>query len=172
MRKPKSSKFRWGLLLVSLAFLLPLAVVVGWKPLWMMSHGAFQARHWVSVPARILSAELASPQHARVVMEVRARYEYEWKQTRYTGDRISMATQSADGFGTWQRDMYQSLKDAEIAGKPVPLWVNPEQPQQSVIQREPRTELLIFHGLCAFVLTLLTGLGVWGFVRLGRSRRG
>jgi Protein of unknown function (DUF3592) len=167
MGKPASSKLRWGLLLISLGVFLPLTIFVGWLPLWMLGYGAFQTRHWTPVQARIVSAELVSPERARVAKEVRARYEYEWKQIRYTGERISMATQSADGFGEWQRDMYTALKDAEIAGKPVSIWVNPEQPQQSVIQREPRPELLVFHGLSAFALTLITGLGIWGFFRMG-----
>jgi hypothetical protein len=167
MKKAKSSKYRWVWLALCLAFFVPLSISLGWQPLWLMGQDTYRARHWVAVPAQVKSSALVAPREAKVAKEVQATYQYTWKEVRYTGQRIGFGVASADGFGSWQRDTYDQLKNAELSGESISVWIDPEQPSDSVIQRQPRIELLVFHGLCALVLTLLAGLSLWLFRSMG-----
>jgi hypothetical protein len=178
MKRNSSQKFRWVLSALAAAFFLPLAIAVGWWPLWVIGKDAYDTRDWVQAPAQVRAATLAFPQnaktstgHANSSIEAQAIYEYEWKQKRYTGQRIGIGFSSSDSFGTWQRDTYDRLKNAEISGQPIRIWVNPMDPNQSVIDRHPRSEMLMFHGLCALLLTLLFALCIWLYLRLAEHKK-
>jgi Protein of unknown function (DUF3592) len=166
-----SKQIRWALVALALVFFVPLAVSVGWHPLWVMGHDAWSVRHWVAAPAQLLSCKLAFPHNAKTVVEVQAQYSYQWQQKSYTGQRVSLAVASADGFGSWQRDTYNQLKTAEVAQQNITIWLDPAQPESSVIFRSLRTEMLLFHGLCAGVLSLLAAACVWIAMRPDKRQR-
>jgi Protein of unknown function (DUF3592) len=130
----------------------------------MISHdlwGWSTARGWEPTPAEILDAQLVSSSGGRggPTYRVTARYRYQSGGQVYTSDRVAVSTGS-DNIGHFWKDLYKQLKVARDHGQSVTCYVNPARPEQALLCRELRPEMLAFQG--AFVLTF----GSFGLVVL------
>ena len=122
---------------------------------------------WHSVPAQVDSATLQShkPSKGGTTYSVSTRYRYQVAGVEYTGDRASLTTR-ADNIGSFQEQLGHRLQGAERTGEPVPVWVNPAQPTESIVDRSLRP------GLLALQLGLALAFGAFGghlLVRMGRT---
>lgn len=113
------------------------------------------AREWVRVKADV-----------ETFGEGRVLYRYTVDGKRYSGDRLGTnglgGTDDLDG---WYDDLEAWLGDAKAAGKPITVFVNPDNPSESMVDREIRWRLMVF--LTPFALGF-GGLGVvalWMMVR-------
>lgn len=120
---------------------------------------AWQVRDWQPVPAAVLAAQLDSkPGKGRSSHAVQAEYEYQYAGTTHRGHRVGLDTWSqADNIGSWQSDWHGRLLRAQNSGEPITAWVNPRQPDLSVLEREIRWPLALFR--LPFAI-LFTGVGV------------
>ena len=122
---------------------------------------------WHSVPAQVESAALQSQKSSKgsTSYSVSTHYRYQVDGVEYTGSRASLTTR-ADNIGSFQEQLGHRLQGAERTGEPVPMWVNPAQPTESIVDRSLRP------GLLALQLGLALAFGGFGghlLVRMGRT---
>ena len=112
---------------------------------------------WQSVPAQVDSATLQTHKSSKggASYSVSTRYRYQVAGVEYTGNRASITTR-ADNIGSFQEQLGYRLQGAERTGEPVPVWVNPAQPSESIVDRSLRP------GLLALQLGLALVFGAFG----------
>ncbi len=119
---------------------------------------------WRPVPGALQHLEVVSRRSDNsTVYKLEARYTYTYQGRRYHGSRVGIHT-GADNIGTWHQDTYRRLR----AARPLTVWVNPRDPAEAVLVREPRPEMLAFKGL--FVL-VFGGIGAGMLYWSRRQRR-
>jgi hypothetical protein len=126
--------------------------------LWHLTADSFRAASWAEVPATIVAAELRTVaptgKSRTTTFEARAEYVYAWqgrelRSTRLTGSRFEGGS---DNFGDWQKEIAGRMQAAKASGRPVTVYVNPDDPSEVMVDRSIR-----------WVLVLLMGLFVLGF---------
>jgi hypothetical protein len=127
-------------------FALPFAAVgvyMAWSlasMLWL----SWSAASWVEVPATITSVELQGGKGKKNTQRVLADYRYDFAGRAYQSDRVGLST-TADNFGAYHRRLYDRLHKAWKAEKTVSCFVDPNDPQQSLLDRSLRTAVVVFH---------------------------
>ena len=92
------------------------------------------AREWVRVKAEVLSHGNGS-----------VLYRYTMDGKSYTGDRLgSNVIGGTDNVDSWHEDMDSMLTAARSEGKPITVFVNPDDPAQSMVDNTIRWKLLVF----------------------------
>jgi len=112
---------------------------------------AWQMQDWSATPARLSSAgyETRSGDDADTY-KAYAVYSYTWLGRTYTGSRVTISD-GADNIGDYQVETGNRLAAAMARGEPITVWVNPEQPAESVIDRNLRWGMLAFKSVFAIV---------------------
>ncbi len=97
---------------------------------------------WRETPARIDRVELVADDSGdSTTYRVEAEYAYGWEGREYCGDRVSMHTGS-DNIGSFHQRAAAELGEHRDSGRPFPCFVNPDDPSQAVLYRNPRIEML------------------------------
>ena len=133
-------------------FALPFAAVGVWMA-WMIGSSAidaWQMRAWQPVPATVISGGYRTSSGDSDTFEAYADYQYFWNGQRYSGDRVSISS-GADNIGDYQTDMGRRLTRAQRTGEPITVYVNPEQPGESIVDRTLRWGLLGFKSIFLIV---------------------
>ena len=141
-----------GKILISL-FALPFFSVGVWM-LWSVGSSlvdAWQMNDWVQTEARLTRGgyETHSSDDSNTY-EAFAVYSYEYKGRRYEGNRVSLSG-GADNIGSYQRDIGRNLRHTHAAGDPILVYINPEDPADSIIDRGVRWGLMGFKSIFLFV---------------------
>jgi len=90
--------------------------------------------------------------------ETRVHYRYEYGGVSYRGNSVGVS-EIKDNIGPWHRDMQAYLGRIKRSGDTLPIWVNPFNPSQAVIDRDMRWGLFaLASGFCS--VFILIGLGV------------
>ena len=139
--------------IVASLFALPFLGVGVWM-LWSISSGFYDAwrmQSWVPVEARILRAgyETHSGEDSDTY-EAYAVYNYDYLGGSYTGDRVAIS-KGGDNIGDYQTEIGHRLSRARTQGESITVYVNPEQPSESIIDRELRWGLIGFKSIFLFV---------------------
>jgi hypothetical protein len=149
-----------GRILVTL-FALPFFVLGVWMLLSIGSafHDAWRMQNWVPIPAQLLAAgyETHSGDDSDTY-EAYAHYTYQYRGQSYSGERVALSG-GADNIGDYQVDLGNRLSRLSARGEPVTVWVNPEAPRESIIDREIRWGLVGFKSIFLFVFGGI-GLGL------------
>lgn len=133
-------------------------------------HDAWRMQAWVPVPAEVLSAELVtSRSDDSDTFRATVQYRYVFGGREYDGHRVAINDGGADNIGDFQRQRAGELMAARSDGRPIEVWVNPENPAEAVYHREIRTGLLGMYGLFAL---LFGGTGIVMIVMALRHRDG
>jgi Protein of unknown function (DUF3592) len=117
----------------------------------------FGVKKWNRVEAKILSKEviydanLIGGSSAGSKYTVKTEYQYEFEQKTYTNNKIMLAELLGGRFATLE---WQAKKIAERITNPIKIYVNPQNPQESVIFCEGIT-LYFFIALMGFVAFLI-----------------
>ncbi len=108
-------------------------------------------RSWQETPATVLTCALKrnSDSDGGSTYRVEATYAYEVAGRRYTGNRVSLHTGS-DNIGSFHQRTYAALNACRSRNEPTRCWVNPANPSESVLNRKPRPELILFMQLFTF----------------------
>lgn len=162
----------WFLMLFALPFS---AVGIGMLLLGVLPtlYDWSRMQFWHEVPARVVSAQLNTHRGSKSgsSYSVSAHYRYEVAGVAYDGHRPAINT-SADNVGSFHAHLASRLEGAQRSGMPVPVWVNPSRPQDSVADRSLRLGLLGFRMI--FVVAFGGfGLGMlaWGWHMRGSGAR-
>jgi hypothetical protein len=156
----------------SVAFCLLFAVVfggVGVFASWAIGSTVLEAQRakdWVRVKASVDDASLDASRGSKGSVTYRAggRYRYAFQGRQYTGSRLGISSVGgSDNIDDWHQEVNARLEDARAAGKPITVWVNPDNPSESVFDREMRWSEIVF--LIPFALAF-GGVGVGALVAL------
>ena len=154
-------KEKLGAALMCLAFAVPFGGV-GAGAAWAIAatiQDGMRAKEWVRVKAEVLSHGSGS-----------VLYRYRMDGKSYTGDRLgSNVLGGTDNVDSWHEDMESMLSSARSEGKPITVFVNPDNPQESMVDREIRWKLLVFF--VPFALAF-GGVGVGALYMLVRTLAG
>ena len=136
---------------------------------------AWEARDWVRVRATVESAALQESRGTKGSTTYRAegRYVYVVDGKRYEGKRLGVgAMGGSDNVDDWHHEVSAALEEAKATGRALTVWVNPDNPAESVFDREIRWSELLF--LVPFSLAF-GGVGVgalWVMVNILRGKGG
>jgi|GEM_PF-147234 len=130
-------------------------LVFGFIPnLW----DALRMQDWVQVPAEVAAVNLETNNgEDSTTYKVSARFRYAYDGRDYTGERVGIADGGSDNVGDWQRDTYNRLRGR----KQTTLWVNPENPAESVFDRDLRWGLLGFKSIFVVVFGGFGAVVIW-----------
>lgn len=151
--------------IVGSLFALPFFGVGVWM-LWSVSNTFYESwdmQQWAQVEARLITAGYET--HTgddSDTYKAYARYSYSYGGGLYTGDRVTIAG-GGDNIGDYQTDMGSALSAKLARGQPVTVWVNPDQPSQSIIDPGIRWGLIGFKSIFLFVFGGV-GLGLLVFI--------
>lgn len=156
-------------------FALPFAGVGVGVAVWMggMLLTWSRAQSWVETPATIVKAELAESHDSDggTTYQATAEYLYTFDGKRYHSTRVGLSG-GKDNVGSYQQDMHRRLSECQRTGAPIPCYVNPADPTESLIDRDIRIGMLIFQSV--FVLAFGGagfGLFFFGLASLRADRR-
>ena len=122
-------------------------------------HDGLRAGDWVRVKANVERVEVGQ-----------ATYSYEWQGKRYVGDRAgTFVLGGSSEVDDWDDRMDALLTAAVERKQPITAWVNPENPAESMIDREIRWKLLLVFVPFAIGFG---GAGLAAFYLIGRQALG
>lgn len=98
----------------------------------------WQARSWQPVTTELLQVELKENRSDdSTTWQVQAQYQYDFGGRQWQSERVAIA-QGADNIGDFQKRLHAQLYSSWQQQQPVTAWVNPNDPQQAVLNRELR----------------------------------
>ena len=161
--------------LVLFLFALPFFGVGAWMT-WSVGSSisdAWAMEEWVAVSGQLTDAgyETHSGDESNTY-EAYASYTYVWMGQSYSGNRVSIGS-GADNIGDYQQNLGDRLRHAMSGDGSITVYVNPDQPYESIIDREIRWSLIGFNMI--FVLAFGGGgLGmlVFALLRKGKNKTG
>ena len=131
-----------------------------------------RSQQWQATPAMVESAAtLWEPgQEGAAAYGVEARFRYTAAGQEYRGQRASLHIGNGNA-SLYYQQLGARLEAAQRTVTPVPVWVNPAQPTESMADRSLRLDLLALELVVALGFTGC-GLGVWWvLLRIWRSQR-
>ena len=146
-------------------FALPFFAVGVWM-LWSVSssfHDAWRMQDWVPVDAKLVRGgyETRSGDDSDTY-QAYAEYSYTFEGQRFVGERVSLSD-GGDNIGDYQVDMGRRLQRTAASGGDIVIYVDPDEPQASIIDRNIRWGLIGFKSIFLFVFGGV-GLGLLIFV--------
>ncbi len=140
-----------GKIFVSL-FALPFFGVGVWM-LWSVSSAlveSWQMKGWVQTEAHLTRGgyETHSGDDSNTY-EAFADYTYHFEGKLYSGNRVALS-HGADNIGDYQTDIGRNLQSANANGEPIFVYVDPDNPSISVVDRGVRWGLMGFKAIFLF----------------------
>lgn len=150
------ARIRWFLILFALPFAGAGLVVLLLAGRDVYDWQRMQA--WQQVPAHILSADLkvsyGRKTHGRKSKSpsymAQASYRYQYQGQDYTGMRVAIS-RGSDNIGSYQQDRYAELRSYRQSGTEFRCFVNPQQPEQAILYRDLRWDMLSFKALFSLI---------------------
>jgi hypothetical protein len=153
-----------------LLFALPFFGVGVWMLISISTHiaDAWQMRDWEPVQASLSNAGYETlPGDDSTSYQAFAQYTYRFGNQEYSNDRLTIAG-GADNIGDYQMDLGRRLSGVWSRGESVVVYVNPDAPHESIVDRELRWELIGFKSIFVFVFG---GLGLGLIIFTLRTRK-
>ena len=136
-----------------LLFSLPFLGVGLWMS-WSIGSSLYDAskmRGWVPVEARLQASGYETHDgDDSDTYEAYALYDYEYAGQHYSNDRVGISG-GADNIGDYQRETGLRLQRALSRHQPITVYVDPGKPSASVIDRQPRWEMIGFKSIFLIV---------------------
>jgi len=136
-----------------LLFSLPFLGVGLWMS-WSIGSNLYDAskmRNWVPVEARLQAAGYETHDgDDSDTYRAYALYDYEYAGQHYSNDRVGISG-GADNIGDYQRETGLRLQRALSRHEPITVFVDPGNPSESVIDRQPRWGMIGFKSIFLIV---------------------
>jgi hypothetical protein len=127
--------------------------------------GVWAARTWVPVTCQILSSEVKSHSGESTTYSVAISYAYTYDGREYTGSRYNFTTGASSG-----RKAKKEIVARHPEGTETLCYVNPDNPQEAVIERSRVRDW--GFGLIPLVFVLVGAGGVWFAIMGPRKKPG
>jgi len=116
-----------------------------------------KARAWVETPAKILHLGTRSTSGGRSggSTYIAIRYQYEFNNQTHASELFNPLNKITNS--EYNVNNYKDYKSFYDAGEPITCWVNPANPTEAVIDRNPIFENLLWSNFIVFIL-LIGGL--------------
>jgi hypothetical protein len=114
----------------------------GVRPLVSMLYTASKVQSFVAVEAQLLDVQLEFGSEG--TKGVRAEYRYSFNQKVYESSRVGLHNGGSDNIGNWHDQWFQRLKQAKENKKSVTVWLDPNEPQTALIDKQIRWPFLWF----------------------------
>ena len=139
--------------IIGTLFALPFFGVGVWM-LWSVGSSMVEVwdmRSWQPTPAHLTSAGYTTNSgDDSNTYEAYAEYRYQYFGQTFSGDRVGIGSGS-DNIGDYQQDTGRRLSNAHSRSEPITIWVNPDRPNESIIDPTLRWGLLGFKSIFIFV---------------------
>lgn len=128
-------------------------------------------KSWEESTARLTAAELISStdNDGGTTYRVEAEYQYDYGGRRYSGERVGIF-EGGDNIGSFQEELGKKLEQAHKNNRPVPVFVNPQNPGEAVLNRDMRWGMLGFASIFGIVFGGVGGGFVYFTWRGGRRK--
>lgn len=156
----KKSEFGAGLFIslfiLGFALLFIYGGVTSGTLLYLQMRDAWAAKSYVPVPAQVESVRLEeySSKKAGTRYRTIADFSYTFEGRLYQSHRVDF-NRTTDDSKSYQKTMYEHLLAAQMNHRPVELWVDPGNPEQSVHDRTIRWDMtltyLLVGSICMFI---------------------
>ena len=159
-----------GRILLAL-FALPFAAVGAWMS-WSVGntlYSAWQMSGWPTTEAYLSSGGYETHSGDSLTYEAYAEYTYTWDGRTYRGNRVGIGS-GADNIGDYQQDTGRTLQRAASNGRPVTVYVNPEDPAESILDPGVRWALVGFKMIFVVVFGGV-GIGLLVAVFMAKSKK-
>lgn len=153
--------------IIGTLFGLPFFAVGVWM-LWSISSGFYDAWRmtgWQPVQAQLLSAGYETHSGDSTTYSAYARYTYRHYGQTYTGERVSLSS-GGDNIGSYQQDLGARLSSTMQRGETVTVWINPDDPSESIVDRTIRWGMVGFKSIFLFVFG---GIGLGLLIAIWRA---
>lgn len=154
--------------IIATLFALPFFGVGVWM-LWSLSatfYDAYQMRSWVPVEAEVLSAGYRTNSGSdNDTYQAYVEYRYSYGGAYLIGDRVGIGSGS-DNIGSYQQTTGSRLSRARANGTPVTVYVDPEDPSRSIVDRNVRWGMIGFQSIFLFVFG---GVGLFLLIAVWRA---
>ena len=123
-----------------------------------------RAKDWVVVQARVDEAalNLVRGRKGGTTYSASAAYRYTIGGKEYVSTRLGLdPLPGSDNLGDWQEEMAAFMDDARKSGRTVPVFVNPDHPEDAVVDRDVRGPMVAM--MSTFAL-LFGGVGLAALV--------
>ncbi|WP_422971433.1 DUF3592 domain-containing protein [Undibacterium sp. Ji49W] len=134
---------------------------VGVLPMARMLTGWWRAQSLVAVPARIEKLELKRHDGDGTTWQVQGEFVYQYQGRELRSHRINIGGDSSDNISSYQKDRYAELQRAQTEGQNISLWVDPQQPEFAVVDRQIRLKRLLFLIPFAFLFPAVALVACW-----------
>ncbi len=123
------------------------ALMGGVLPLANTAKQAFAVRDWVQAEAQIETADLKSHRGSKGSRTYQATttYRYTFGNRQFSGSRIGLSDKGSDNIGNWHQQWFERLNQAKENEQKLTVWVNPNQPEQALLDRNVRWPIAMFH---------------------------
>jgi hypothetical protein len=119
------------------------------------------AKTWVQAPAQLISQRLKTDHgDDSTTYQAMAEYHYQAFGNSYASTRVAVSDGN-DNIGSFQQDLARRLSTIASNGGHFMVWVNPDRPSDSLIDRSLRIPLLLFYSI---FLLAFGGVGAGGMV--------
>ena len=147
-------------------------ILIGYRLLYLPASEIAASAKWVEVPADIQMLKFNTHRYKKVVnseqrkstdYSVDGMYIYTYEGVTYSSSKLSFYS-GRDNVGDYWRELYDRL-ERDRKNENTKAWVNPENPNEAVLDRASRWGMWVFAG-AFFVLFVICGcLFFWGASR-------
>jgi len=150
MRKTKEKKRSWVAIIFGLVFFFAGVGFLFFLVIPDLADG-WRMQYWTNTQASLKSASLKrhSSDDSDTYKAI-AQYEYIINGQLYTNNRVSIA-KDADNIGDYQENLGRKLKHYYQSNQKITIWYDPQNPSDSIINREIRWGLLAFKMIFVIV---------------------
>jgi len=110
------------------------------------------AQSWTETPAEILSCVLKSHRGSKGGRTycVTGQFAYTYNEKKYRSFQVTFYSDGNDNIGNFHQRIFHQLESARLSKKTLPCWVNPNNPDEAVLIRELRPEMMGFQLIFVF----------------------
>lgn len=135
----------------------------------------YRMQDWKPVNATIISAKLNSNySDGSTTYSVSAKYSYEYQGRAYKNNRVSIS-EGNDNIGSYQEDLFRRVERQRNDDEPVRIWIDPNNPSDSIIDRGMRWGLFAFEMVFVVIFGGIGGVviavSIFSKMKLGRNRK-
>ncbi|ACV26031.1 DUF3592 domain-containing protein [Kangiella koreensis] len=132
-------------------------------------YDAYEARGWQPVEATITHVEqVISRGDDSTTYGVNGSFQYQYQGQSYTSSQLNFYT-GTDNIGSYQQDFYYKLSRVKDNQKTITAYVNPDNPNEAVIDKSIRWGMLGFQSIFLIVFGGV-GLGIMLFGRFAKKK--